>query len=116
MDFGKCAACRRKFQKRSYSSDQRYCSARKCQLKRRQRWHTNKKRKDLAYRDDQMRMHNEWARLNPNYWIEYRRAKRKNYETNSEARQIESENCIEKMDASLIKTPLLSALCEPKID
>jgi hypothetical protein len=66
-----CRACRRRFVPCPKVKDQRYCSADKCQKVRKRRWQA-KKKKDAAYRENQLDAHKRWKESHPDYWRDYR--------------------------------------------
>ena len=52
--------------------DQQYCSRRKCQNARRQRWRKEKLASDPDYKDNQNDAQGRWCEKNPEYWKKYR--------------------------------------------
>lgn len=51
---------------------QRYCSERKCQNRRRQRWRKQKIASDKDYKANQSDAQKRWSGKNPDYWQRYR--------------------------------------------
>ena len=52
--------------------DQQYCSERKCQNKRRQKWRKQKIASDKDYKANQCDAQKRWCRKNQDYWQRYR--------------------------------------------
>jgi len=60
------------FRPRANVPKQQYCSERRCQNARRQRWRKQKLKTDPDYRADQYAAQKRWCRKNPGYWRKYR--------------------------------------------
>ena len=67
-----CRCCGRLFTPRPNVPDQQYCSRRKCQNARRQRWRKEKLASDPDYKDNQNDAQGRWCEKNPEYWKKYR--------------------------------------------
>ena len=68
----RCLCCGRLFTARSNVPNQQYCSCKKCQNARRQRWRKQKLKTDTDYRADQYAAQKRWCRKNPGCWHKYR--------------------------------------------
>lgn len=103
----KCAACGQLFHPRAQCPRQTFCADPACQRERRRRWQAQKRRTDLAYRENQAQAQRAWAARHPGYWRTYRQEHPEAAERNR-ARQRERDRGradLAKMDAS---TPICS--------
>ncbi|WP_297836297.1 hypothetical protein [Pseudomonas sp.] len=67
-----CEACGKRFQPRSQTPHQAYCSELDCQRVRRLRWQRDKRKNDPDYADNQARAQQAWSTRNADYWKNYR--------------------------------------------
>ena len=68
----RCLACGRTFRPMPQVPDQVYCSDPACQRLRRRLWQRQKRLEDPAYRENEVRAHQQWLERNKDYWRKYR--------------------------------------------
>ena len=68
----KCSSCRKMFAVYAHIPGQQYCSERKCQNKRRQKWRKQKIASDKDYKANQYDAQKRWCLKNQDYWQRYR--------------------------------------------
>jgi len=102
-----CEACGQRFQARSQTPNQVYCSNPDCQRIRRLRWQRDKRKNDPDYADNQARAQQAWNNRNIDYWKNYRAAHPDYVEQNREmqrARRVHAagreDRAVAKMDVS----------------
>jgi hypothetical protein len=104
MHTKRCACCGQRFQPRTQTPHQTYCSDPRCQTARRRKWQEEKLKSDSDYRDNQARAQQAWCSRNPDYWSDYRSTHPQYAQENRQkqrARNVRAKNLrIAKMDAS----------------
>ena len=68
----RCLACRCRFTVMAHVPNQRYCSNKKCQLTRKNRWKQQRLKSDPDYQSNQKSAQQKWQLKNPDYWRAYR--------------------------------------------
>lgn len=66
-----CVVCGAMFYVLPQCPNQMYCSARRCQQARKNRWQQNA-RQDPDYKENQARAQQKWMAKHPFYWRDYR--------------------------------------------
>jgi len=83
-----CHGCKKWKPANPKVKNQKYCSDKPCQLKRRNKFHKNKKALDEDYRQNYLGSLAKWREAHPTYWQEYR-AKHPDYvETNRKKQKL----------------------------
>ncbi len=94
----KCLCCRRLFTPRRNVPDQLYCSCKRCQNARRQRWRKQKLANDPDYKANQQASQQRWCEKNPDYWQRYRASHPKYTQRNRELQCLRNQK--RRVDAS----------------
>ena len=68
-----CLSCGQLFKPHPSVRDQKYCSARVCQRRRKRDWEKKKLSQDCDYRINKSASRKRWQSNNPEYWKAYRR-------------------------------------------
>jgi hypothetical protein len=68
-----CANCGQLFKPHPSVRNQKYCSERSCQRKRKRDWEKSKLSQDSDYRINKSTSRKRWHSSHPEYWKEYRR-------------------------------------------
>jgi len=114
----RCICCQIKFLPDRYHPNQRYCSRKQCQRKRRTSWQKNKVKTDADYRECQLEAQALWKAKNPQYWKKYRathpayvernRIKQSHRHKGMSPALPQAQGSVAKMDFALLQQRLLS--------
>ena len=94
----RCLCCGRLFTARSNVPNQQYCSCKRCQNARRQRWRKQKLANDPDYKANQQASQRRWCEKNPDYWQRYRASHPKYNQRNRELQRLRNQK--RRVDAS----------------
>ncbi len=94
----RCLCCGRLFTARSNVPNQQYCSCKRCQNARRQRWRQQKLANDPDYKANQEASQRRWCENNPDYWQRYRASHPKYNQRNRELQRLRNQK--RRVDAS----------------
>ena len=94
----RCLCCGRLFIPRSNVPNQQYCSCKRCQNARRQRWCKQKLCSDLDYKANQKASQRRWCEKNPDYWRHYRASHPKYNQRNRDLQRLRNQK--RRVDAS----------------
>lgn len=94
----RCLCCGRLFTPLCNVPDQQYCSCKRCQNARRQRWRKQKLSNDPDYKANQEASQRRWCKKNPDYWRRYRASHPKYNQRNRELQRFRNQK--RRVDAS----------------
>jgi outer membrane receptor for ferrienterochelin and colicin len=87
----RCLCCERLFTPLSQVPHQQYCSCKRCQNGRRQRWRKQKLSNDPDYKANQEASQQRWCKKNPDYWQCYRASHPKYNQRNRKLQRLRNQ-------------------------
>ncbi len=102
MNKKRCANCNCSFSPKKHIVNQLYCTKKRCQNARRNKWMSHKLKYDKDYKANKKESQYKWKTNNPNYWAHYKKSTLGNKGLDKEKIQQEG-----KINKSELKKPIL---------